>query len=41
MSCAVIYYGDDYERFAEEFCEHGAVIPLEHAVLPGRSNVLY
>ena len=32
MSCAVIYYGDDYERFAEEFCEHGAVIPLEHAV---------
>lgn len=34
MSCAVIYYGDHWESFAEAFREHGAVVPLENAVLP-------
>lgn len=34
MSCAVIYYGSNWRKFAEAFREHGAVIPLEHAVLP-------
>jgi len=34
MSCAVIYYGTRYDAFAQEFREHGAVIPLANAVLP-------
>jgi hypothetical protein len=34
MSCAVIYYGTDFESFAKEFSQHGAVIPLDEAVLP-------
>lgn len=34
MSCAIIYYGHQYERFAEAFRDHGAVVPLESAVLP-------
>jgi hypothetical protein len=34
MSCAVIYYGDQFETFASEFARHGAVIPLRDAVLP-------
>lgn len=34
MSCAVIYYGRHFDRFANEFRQHGAVIPLDKAVLP-------
>lgn len=34
MSCAVIYYGEERERFAEAFAEHGAVVSLAGVVLP-------
>ena len=34
MSCAVIYYGQHWEKFAAAFNQHGAVIPLVNAVLP-------
>jgi hypothetical protein len=34
MSCAVVYYGEFPERFADEFSKHGAVIPLDKIVLP-------
>lgn len=34
MSCAAIYYGKNWGRFAEAFSEHGAVIPLDNIVLP-------
>lgn len=34
MSCAVIYYGSDWRKFADAFRDHGTVIPLEQAVLP-------
>lgn len=30
MSCAVIYWGDDYERFEHEFLIHGAVVDVRH-----------
>jgi hypothetical protein len=40
MSCAVIYYGEDIERFSEEFSKHGAVIPLNDVVLPEPLAVL-
>lgn len=40
MSCAIIYYGSELDKFAEEFSRHGAVIPLTGAVLPsGARNV--
>lgn len=40
MSCAVIYFGNHWEKFAEVFREHGAVIPLSGVVLPaGRSQL--
>lgn len=41
MSCAVIYYGRELERFAEEFSRHGAVIPLKGTVLPKRLDALF
>jgi hypothetical protein len=34
MACAVIYYGPRTSAFAQEFREHGAVVPLAEAVLP-------
>jgi hypothetical protein len=34
MSCAVIYYGFDFRRFAKEFSNHGAVMSLDGVVLP-------
>ena len=34
MSCAVVYYGLNFEAFADAFRSHGAVVPLAHAVLP-------
>lgn len=39
MSCALIYYGDDFESFAKEFCRHGAVISLQGAVLPDSPEI--
>lgn len=33
MACAVIYYGNQVQRFAHEFSQHGAVRPLHEAVL--------
>lgn len=35
MSCAVIYYGTDWAKFADSFKTHGAVVPLTQIVLPG------
>lgn len=40
MSCAVIYYGDRVEAFANAFCTHGAVVPLAGTVLPGSSELV-
>ena len=40
-SCAVVYYGSEFESFAKEFSRHGAVIPLEGAVLPEPVGVLF
>ncbi len=34
MSCAMIYYGDNFDGFADAFRDHGAVVPLREAVLP-------
>ncbi len=34
MSCAVIYYGSSVARFAQEFRQHGAVVPLGDVSLP-------
>jgi hypothetical protein len=34
MACAVIYYGQDAHRFAEEFRSHGAVVSLSGVALP-------
>lgn len=34
MSCAVIYYGTDADKFAVEFSSHGAVVPLAAVRLP-------
>jgi len=36
MSCAVIYYGRDFDSFADEFSAHGATIPLEGVRVPVR-----
>jgi hypothetical protein len=33
MSCALIYYGNDVKKFAQEFKTHGVVIPLENVTL--------
>lgn len=41
MSCAIIYYGQHLNRFAKEFRQHGAVIPLDHAVLPQTEGTLF
>ncbi|MFT2753821.1 DNA N-6-adenine-methyltransferase [Clavibacter sp. Sh2088] len=40
MSCAVVYYGHDFDQFAEAFRVHGAVIPLEKAVLPREPTLM-
>lgn len=34
MSCAVIYYGGNVDRFTQAFAQHGAVVPLGGVVLP-------
>lgn len=34
MSCAVIYWGPDWQNFGREFRKHGAVVPLHEAHLP-------
>ncbi len=41
MSCAIIYYGQHLGRFANEFRQHGAVIPLDKAVLPQTEGTLF
>lgn len=41
MSCAVIYYGSEFESFAKEFSRHGAVIPLDGIVLPESAGTLF
>lgn len=41
MSCAVIYYGQDFDCFADEFSPHGAVLSLEGAVLPETVAALF
>jgi hypothetical protein len=40
MSCAVIYYGPNLEDFSDAFRKHGAVVPLEQAVLPRDAAIL-
>lgn len=30
MSCAMVYWGSEYEKFSNIFTEFGAVVPLEH-----------
>ncbi len=30
MSCAMVYWGTDYEKFSAIFSEFGAVVPLKH-----------
>ena len=40
MSCAVVYYGKQFESFADSFRSHGAVVPLENAVLPEERTLL-
>lgn len=39
MSCAVIYYGTNFERFSEAFTRHGAVLPLDHARVPDEGTL--
>lgn len=34
MSCAVVYWGKDWKRFAKAFRRHGAVVPLREVALP-------
>jgi len=34
MSCAIIYYGQNFEGFSREFSKHGAVVSLDGSVLP-------
>jgi hypothetical protein len=34
MACAVVYWGSAKSRFAQVFCEHGAVVDLENVALP-------
>lgn len=34
MACAIIYYGQDWNVFAEAFREHGAVLPLNEVKMP-------
>lgn len=41
MSCAIVYYGRSYRRFATEFQEHGAVVPLDKIVLPQSAGTLF
>lgn len=41
MSCAILYYGHNLERFAEVFREHGAVIPLSQVSLPEPVGALF
>lgn len=38
MSCAMIYYGEEGKKFAEEFSAHGAVVSLADVALPARSQ---
>jgi len=40
MSCAVIYYGQRLDSFANEFMKYGVVIPLKDAILPVERNVV-
>jgi len=40
MSCAIIYYGKHFSRFADEFKLHGVVIPLKDAVLPQTADIV-
>ena len=32
MACAMIYWGDNYERFYEVFIEHGAVVDISNLI---------
>lgn len=39
MSIAAIYYGDNPRAFANEFCQHGAVISMQGIALPSAYTV--
>lgn len=32
MACAMIYWGDNFQRFYEVFIEHGAVVDLSNLI---------
>src|SRR5690606_20022213 len=38
MACAAVYWGSNKQRFAEVFCEHGAVVDLANVKLPRRER---
>lgn len=38
MSCCMLYYGSDVERFSMIFRKHGAVLPLDGIAYPSTNN---